>query len=83
MSKSVHTTLILTLLAGVAIGWACNQSARVGDSWAADDCGSWRVSTLEIDRDEGGIQHSTNSMPVGIAMKSDDSMVVLLRECAE
>ncbi len=82
MSKSIHSVLVLTLLAGAAIGWACNQSAQVGDSWAGESCGSYDISILEIDNDEAGIQQSTNMMPVGIA-ETGSGYAVLLRNCRD
>jgi len=80
MSKSVHTVLVLAVLAGVAIGWACNQSTQVGDSWAQDSCSSYNISILVIDDDEAGIQQSTNMMPVGIT-ETGSGYAVLLRDC--
>jgi hypothetical protein len=80
MSKSTHTVLVLAVLVGAVIGWACNQSAQVDDSWAQDSCSSYNISILEIDDDEAGIQQSTNMTPVGIA-ETGSGYAILLRNC--
>ena len=75
------TTSTLTLLVGAAIGWACNQGARVDDSWAQESCSQYDMELLEIDEDNADLIQTTNMMPVSVAVDEHGNYVVLLRSC--